>query len=345
MKPVKKINDGGDLNAFKRSLAFKYIHATISVVVEASKAIDLPPKTLNDPLITKSNTSSTTNLPPKLQQPIDVSPNGQLVIDVIQDLWNLIDATPPVEGPRRFGNYAYKTWYSNIDLSKLSRLSNDPEILEELQYYLLASFGSPIRLDYGTGHELSFIAFIGILLRLNKLPQNQELLVIFAKYFDLVRRLIIDYSLEPAGSHGVWGLDDHFHFIYILGAAQFNDSTFYPPISSCLQQGVIDEYKMKNLYINGLAFIRRIKTGPFNEHSPILYDIHKSVSLWKKVLSGLLKMYDVEVLGKFPVVQHFYFGKCYPWTDMNGNELPLSQFIDGAPPSIGTAAPWAQSKR
>jgi serine/threonine-protein phosphatase 2A activator len=33
--------------------------------------------------------------------------------------------------------------------------------IDELQAYLMGSFGSPQRLDYGTGHELSFLAFLG----------------------------------------------------------------------------------------------------------------------------------------------------------------------------------------
>jgi serine/threonine-protein phosphatase 2A activator len=46
-----------------------------------------------------------------------------------------------------------------------------------------------------------------------------------------------------------------------------------------------------------------MKSGPFFEHSPMLYDI-SGVPSWAKVNSGLLKMYLNEVLRKFPVVQH-----------------------------------------
>jgi serine/threonine-protein phosphatase 2A activator len=50
-----------------------------------------------------------------------------------------------------------------------------------------------------------------------------------------------------------------------------------------------------------------VKTGPFYEHSPILYDI-SAVPTWQKVNSGLLKMFDAEVMLKFPVIQHTLFG-------------------------------------
>ena len=37
---------------------------------------------------------------------------------------------------------------------------------DELRAYLLGGFGSAQRLDYGTGHELSFLAFLGCLWKL-----------------------------------------------------------------------------------------------------------------------------------------------------------------------------------
>lgn len=353
VEPTKKINDERDLPTFKKTQAFQNLHNSIQMILQIVKSQELPKNVADMSLVNTTATSS--SLPPVIKPELVMqSHNGKLLISTLKYLMELIEQTPPIEGPRRFGNYAYKDWYQKMvanvggKLEQLNIQPQKPDFMIELTYYLKASFGSNIRLDYGTGHELSFVAFIGSLLRFNLLDTSgQELLVIFCKYYDLVRKLILTYSLEPAGSHGVWGLDDHFHFIYIIGAAQFNDpiSKYSPSVSHCLNDTIISEFLSSNLYINALAFIKKIKTGPFANHSPMLNDIHKSVSLWKKVLSGLLKMYDVEVLGKFPVVQHFWFGSgLYPWRDSNNNELPVhspdNDSNDQTHSIQMTAAPW-----
>ncbi|GMF08811.1 unnamed protein product [[Candida] boidinii] len=57
----------------------------------------------------------------------------------------------------------------------------------------------------------------------------------------------------------------------------------------------------------------------------MLSDISRTKS-WGKVCIGMIKMYYVEVLSKFPVVQHFYFGTVlFPWKDSKTLEqLPES---------------------
>ncbi len=152
------------------------------------------------------------------------------------------------------------------------------------------------------------------------------------RYLVLVRHLIMTYNLEPAGSHGVWGLDDHSFIPFIFGSAQLAPPI--PPLSSEFkleqvpQEGslpgaalpsdvtraaAVRREQNSNMYFSAVGFIYDVKKGPFWEHSPVLYDVSGITTGWAKVNKGMLKMYNVEVLSKFPVIQHFPFGSLFRW--------------------------------
>ena len=116
------------------------------------------------------------------------------------------------------------------------------------------------------------------------------------RYLQLIRRLILTYTLEPAGSHGVWGLDDHSFIPYIFGSAQFA-----PPISDgdqipaegslddapnpadVTKSSVVQRERKRNMYFSAVGFIYDVKKGPFWEHSPILFDISGIRAGWAKI--------------------------------------------------------------
>ena len=116
------------------------------------------------------------------------------------------------------------------------------------------------------------------------------------RYFRLARRLIQKYSLEPAGSHGVWGLDDHSFLPYIFGSAQYGpaigDQDPIPTEGSrpnapkpdiVAKAELITREREKNLYFEAIGFIYDVKRGPFWEHSPTLFDISGVKAGWGKI--------------------------------------------------------------
>ena len=78
------------------------------------------------------------------------------------------------------------------------------------------------------------------------------------RYFNLVRRLVETYTLEPAGSHGVWGLDDTSFLPFLLGSGQFRDQRSAPPTASIMQPEVVQAQKDKNLYFAAIAWINKV---------------------------------------------------------------------------------------
>lgn len=253
----------------------------------------------------------------------------------------LIADAPPDSGPRRFGNVSFRTWHGLLEARASALLddvlqlptstsANDSSSRDESSHrwagiraaakpeimaYLLGSWGNAQRLDYGTGHELSFIAFLGCLWKVglfndgtddvndNNSNNNDSghieraiVLGVVESYLAVVRRLIATYTLEPAGSHGVWGLDDHSFVPYIFGSAQLaravrprdpmpvDGSVDGAPMpGDIVKANVVARERGRNMYFAAVGFINDVKRGPFWEHSPLLFDISGVRDGWGKI--------------------------------------------------------------
>lgn len=109
-----------------------------------------------------------------------------------------IDEVPPIEQPMRFGNRAYRTLMDRVISSsaeKLAELSSIPgfeNAIPEIKVYWEESFGSYERIDYGTGHELNFVAFLFCLFKLGVFKEADLCATInkvFQRYLVLMRKL------------------------------------------------------------------------------------------------------------------------------------------------------------
>jgi serine/threonine-protein phosphatase 2A activator len=220
-------------------------------------------------------------------------PAVEIITDVLELLNSWTAEIPPVIQATRYGNTAFRIWYARLkqEGGKLLApfLNGTPAEHGELVNYFYNSFGSPARIDYGTdlcrtGHELSFVCFLCSLYQLKYLP-NEDLkimgLFVFKKYLGVVRNLQKTYCMEPAGSQGVWGLDDFQFLPFLWGSSQM---IACPP--STLKSISSPEFCKKeggcNLFLEAVAYVHASKSGPFFEHSPVLYEISQSDS-WDKV--------------------------------------------------------------
>ncbi|EJT73869.1 serine/threonine-protein phosphatase 2A activator 1 [Gaeumannomyces tritici R3-111a-1] len=422
--PSKRIHDGPDVARFLTSKAYRDIcvfvlqlnralcprRRTDAATAVAAAAAGSGAGALSRPAAAAAATTSFT-----LASHRDDPPSVRRLQALLDKVDAMVDDAPPDPGPRRFGNVAFRSWHRLLGERADALLDEAlaPEVLgfggggggdtkveeesgsvalavsakEELKAYFLGGFGSSQRLDYGTGHELSFVAFLGGLWKLgafadaaNSQPGDAErsiVLGVIEPYLKVIRKLILTYTLEPAGSHGVWGLDDHSFVPYIFGSAQLTrpiDESEQMPLegsmprapkpSDILKPETVEVQRELNMYFSAVGFINDVKKGPFWEHSPILFDVSGIKDGWGKINKGMIKMFNAEVLSKFPVVQHFPFGSLFSWDADPHAPLPTaSVHMQNQPPvtahgatramppqsmippigGAGAAAPWAHA--
>ncbi|KAK0555931.1 Serine/threonine-protein phosphatase 2A activator 2 [Tilletia horrida] len=266
----------------------------------------------------------------------------------------------------RFGNPTFRDFYNEVTARSeelhssffpaLADREEDEETLRawkkmvrvELKAYFDESWGNARRIDYGSGMELNLVCWLLMLYKLGLFNESSSasnpighisalvplselgpdlFLRVFWSYILLMRRIQATYFLEPAGSHGVWGLDDYHFLPFLLGAAQLSNHPYLRP-SSIHAADVMSppsKYPSEYMYLSQIALLHSIKTIPggaggnggpspnsLRWHSPMLDDI-SSVKSWAQVEKGMWKMLEAEVVGKLPVAQHFLFGQILPF--------------------------------
>ncbi|KAF7682716.1 Serine/threonine-protein phosphatase 2A activator [Astathelohania contejeani] len=218
----------------------------------------------------------------------------QSISEMLQRINKLAIETPLSTRPQRFANEAIADFHTSLSVQKW--MHNDV-----LDRYLLASFGNPCRMDYGTGHELNFLCFLYCLVE-EEIMEINEVYETLKEYFNIIRVLILRFNLEPAGSHGQWGIDDYQILPYVLGAAELvgTDITWDQML------------KMEsNGYAQAVRFAAQHRAqNNAGGYSPMVLAL--KTRTWDCINNGLIRMYESEVLDRGVVMQHFIFSKYLP---------------------------------
>jgi len=252
-----------------------------------------------------------------------ISDTAKSLVEILEKLEGWISKFPPEDmGAQRFGNKAYKLWNSHLLSESESIMKNylPPDLVgavKEIVPYFLDSFGNSTRIDYGSGHELNFLIFIFCLSSIGVFSTQDDqaiVLRVFHRYLKLVKQLQIIYRMEPAGSRGVHAIDDFQFAPFIFGSSQLinNKKRLIPDYY--LRRDMVEQYQNDNLFFEAIQYINETKTGLFHEHSNQLYNI-SAVQTWEQVNKGMFRMYEGEVLKKFPVIQHILFGTIFSFNE------------------------------
>lgn len=312
--PVRRILSPQDLEKFSESDTKQRVFGFVKV--------------LNYYVVGKGNSYDT------LKRPIIAK-----LVAILEKVIDLVAKYPPEDATSsRFGKPEFRDFHQALEENAKEWIRELGEMEEwqliELCTYFAASFGDRTRIDFGSGHELNFICFLFCLRELGLLdvplyePEIHDptgeakkakcigdetdssavMLTVFGQYLKTMRSVQASYWLEPAGSHGVWGLDDYHFLPFMFGSAQLSCHKYLRPLS-IHDMEMLDMWKDEYLYMGAIHFINSVKTtASLRWHSPMLDDI-SGVKTWAKVNQGMVKMYDAEVLSKLPILQHFMFGQ------------------------------------
>ncbi|KAI6163516.1 Phosphotyrosyl phosphatase activator [Pisolithus thermaeus] len=216
----------------------------------------------------------------KLTDQVSISPGVKAILGILDKVEEAVKHTPAMDNKAsRFGNLAFKSFYDIQDTVMLP--------VSIPWNWLSPSLHAT--LPYFPGDATAEVSAI-CLERVGVLSESDHIALVVRAFWRRVMRIFQStYWLEPAGPHGVWGLDDYHFLPFLFGSAQLRGHKYVRP-KAIHDNEVVDELANDYMYFACIEVITR-----------------------EKVNTGMIKMYKAEVLDKLPVMQHFLFGSIFPY--------------------------------
>eukprot|EP00913_Durusdinium_trenchii_P012733 g11956.t1 len=236
--PRKCINTQQDLEIFTRSKLCNQLVSFVTELAEAAKGLPCDParRATASPLAESSRNGSSIDrrFPAFVGYPMPIVPiNTQAKTEKTEEKMYIIRNSLFVASGHAAAEHAPKA----------------EALSKELSYYLRGAFGDERRLITS-----GLVAFLGVLFALGatgvlaRTDAADAVLIVFADYVRLMRRLQKVYVLEPAGSHGVWGLDDYHMLPFLFGAAQLIGKEEEVPTGEVYREQIVGKYADQYLY-------------------------------------------------------------------------------------------------
>lgn len=217
-------------------------------------------------------------------------------------------------------HHAYRRWILLVQEKLYSILEQQVQPhckhINELAQYLTRSFGSLRNYEYGPGNELMFLFYLCTLFKAGILGSNDTIaaaLLLFQRYLDLVRRVMLFYRLSEPKGHEANLIDERNVLPYLWGCAQLSRNAPFTP-RQWNQPEVLNKHRNDYMLLSSLEFLQKIMLGEsLGVHSYQLWCV-LSLSNWPDAYSGLIRTYVKNVLNDFYITQDLIFSEIMSFT-------------------------------
>ncbi|XP_056647022.1 serine/threonine-protein phosphatase 2A activator-like [Diorhabda carinulata] len=262
---------------------------------------------INDVIKGKSNEQGSANASPEIEGLCGI-------LDIIED-W--IDEIGVDEYEPKSYHRAFRRWYRRLRDNSVPLLREIvPSIyfraLPEIMVYLIEGFGNSVRCAYGSGHEMSFLMFLCSLFKIGFLKIKDAPATackVFARYLYVAQKLQKTYKMTSLGGNKTWNLNDYQFVAFIWGSSQLVGNTELNP-TCYLKRATVKRHSSQYMFLSCIQFTNRIKIDSFNRHSNQLWNL-SGVSSWYGINSSLIRMYQAQILLRYSIVKHVYFGSIF----------------------------------